>query len=709
MIRSRYKILSSLVIFMFLFTLFPAQADAQEEITVEKAINIVKSVFEVPDTYSKFSSGIRTEGESKLITLSWESADGQDGQFEARVNASNGDIVSMYRWSQADSSIAQLPVLTSEQAVKAARELLQKAVPDKAAHFRFIEDSQLVPLSGYGTNLSLSFMRYENNIPVENNTASVEINMADGRINSYDMNWSDIELPSAGAIISGEQAGEVFSSEKMLQLQYLLRQTSSGKAQLPVLVYKLDHPSSGMIDALSGEPVILSGEQYGYYNSSKEIAVGGMGSADEAALTPEEITEIAELADLMSQSEADTIIRKLAEIPAEAVLYSASLNQDYQDSTLRIWRVDYRINSATEPVEYSAALNAETGELLNYYSYNNYSRSGKADMTREAAREIAEAWLQKIQPDKISQTSLEADDTNTMPGYEPDEWDFNYQRQVNGVLCPGNGLNINVDRISGKVIYYNVDWSKTSFPGTGNVMGAEKAATVFLGHMPMTLTYITETDKDNTTKFRLVYLPRPVAPAQSAEMIDAVSGVRLDWEGKEIIDRTVVSYDDIDGNIASEQIELLAQSGIMTEYGSSFHPDEAVKLVTVLRAMVILNDGNYNLSMSDEEIIQLAVTRGWIDKSEAAANTVSRARMARLMVSFLRLDFVAKNGDMFVMPYNDAAGIPAELKGYAALAAGLKIICGDGLNFEPEHITTRGETAAILVRTLGVKPVQLYW
>ncbi|MDD3895133.1 MAG: hypothetical protein PHU36_08980, partial [Syntrophomonadaceae bacterium] len=87
MIRSRYKILSSLVIFMFLFTLFPAQADAQEEITVEKAINIVKSVFEVPDTYSKFSSGIRTEGESKLITLSWESADGQDGQFEARVNA----------------------------------------------------------------------------------------------------------------------------------------------------------------------------------------------------------------------------------------------------------------------------------------------------------------------------------------------------------------------------------------------------------------------------------------------------------------------------------------------------------------------------------------------------------------------------------------------------------------------------------------------
>lgn len=707
MFRSRYRLLSSLVIFMFLFTLFPAQVSAQEEVTVEKAINIVKSAFEVPEAYSKFSSGARTEGEKKIISLNWESPDNA-GRFEAQVDSKNGEIISMYRWSKADEEASKLPTITREKAVKMAQELLQKAVPDKAGFLRLTQDSQIVPLSGYGTSLNLQFLRYQDNIPVANDTASVDINMAAGQVSSYYLNWSDTELPTAKASISSEKAGQVFSGEKMLELQYLLRQTyPPQKAQPPILVYTISHKSGGMIDAYTGQPVILQSGQY-MPSDAKEMMSGGKGSADQAALTPEEIKEISDLANLKSQADADSIVRKLAEVPDEATLYSASLNQDYQDPSIRIWSLSYRIASDTKPVEYYATLNAESGELLSFSFWYQYNLNDEAVISREEGLQKAQAWLKKVQPEKLQQVKLAAPYAEAEQ-YEPNNWTFNYQRVVNGVLCPGNTIYVSIDRITGKVNSYNINWSKIAFPGTGNVMGMEKANAAYLAHMPMTLTYAKETDKNNTAKFHLVYIPRAALPAQSTSIIDAVTGVKLDWEGKELKDNSAVSFDDIDGHFAKEQIELLGQSGIMTEYGTSFHPNEAVKLVTVLKAMIIANDGPYNSGMTDEQVMEQAINRNWIDKSEAADAQVSRARMAKLMVSFLRLDFIAKNGDMFVIPYKDAAKIPAELKGYVGLTRGLGIINGDGEYFNPDHITARGETAAILVRTLAERPGQSYY
>ena len=572
--RSQPKILSSLVIFMFLFTLFPAQADAQEQVTVEKAIGIVKTVFDVPESYSQFSSGIRDDSGMKRITLSWEEPGDQGGHFEAQVNAKNGDVVSMYQWGQEDSPASQLPTLTLDQAVSQAEKLLHKAAPSKAPHFHFQEDDQVVPLSGYGGTLYLRFLRYENDIPVENDTASVEINMTDGQIRSYNMEWSEYQLPSPQSAITPEKAAQVFNSEKMLELQYFLRQNQPRQTE-PVLVYTLKHPSGGVIDAFTGEPVVIKGGPLRVYAevATKDMAMGGMGSGS-SPLTPEEISEIEKLAGLISQAEADKMVRELTGIPAAAELNSASLNPDYMDPELKIWRLNYQTKSENEPADYGASINAETGELLSYYAYDNYRRDKKPDMSREAAQKIAENWLQKIQAGKISQVRLASAD-EIKPGYEPEEWNFRYQRVVKAVLCPGNGINISVDRTTGNISYYNLSWNQASFPDVKG-LGSEKAHEAFLQHMPMSLVYVTDYDSSQAVKFRLVYVPRPVAPAQSARMIDAVTGAKLDWEGKEMQDRIAVVYDDIEGHFAQEQIQLLAGSGIMTEYGSSFRPWENV-------------------------------------------------------------------------------------------------------------------------------------
>ena len=126
----------------------------------------------------------------------------------------------------------------------------------------------------------------------------------------------------------------------------------------------------------------------------------------------------------MSQSEADLTVRKLAEIPEEAALYSASLNQNYQDPSERIWSLNYRITSETSPVEYYASLNAESGELLNFHFYYQYSTDEKAILSREEGLRKAESWLKKVQPEKFYQLKLLAPYPEEEQ-YENDNWKFN--------------------------------------------------------------------------------------------------------------------------------------------------------------------------------------------------------------------------------------------------------------------------------------------
>lgn len=710
MFAARYRLLCSLVIFTFLLTIFPAQVyGAGSEITVEKAIGIVKTVFEAPEAYSKFTSGAQIEGNKKLITLTWEKPE-QDGRFEALVDAGNGEIVSMYRWDRADEQSAGLPVIPRDRAIESAKKMLAKAIPEKAGYLRLLQDSQAVPIGGYGSTLNLRFVRYFDNIPVESDTASVDINMTTGQVNSYYLSWSDIKLPSGKGVINAEEAAQVFSSEKMLELQYLLRQKYPPEKTLPPkLVYVLNHPSGGMIDANTGQPVILRGG-YGLFNVKKDMVAGGMGYAEESApaLTPEEIQEISKLENMMPQSGADQMARKLAEIPAEAALYSASLNQSYQDSSERIWNLSYRVSAEKAPAEYYISLNAESGELLNFHCWQQYRPEDKAVLSREAGIEKAESWLKKVQPEKFKQVKLLAPYPEEEQ-YESDYWNFNYQRLVNGVPCPAHGINVSVDRRTGLVNSYNLNWSKVNFPGSSNVMGMEKAHDAFLGHMPMSLAYVKEYDKNNLGSFRLVYKPQAESSVQSTNIIDALTGIKLDWEGKELQEKTAVIFDDIAEHFAREQIEILGQSGIMTEYGSSFRPDEAVTLVGVLKAMIIANDGSYNMNLTDEEVLKRALERKWITREEKAGDQVSRIRMAKLMVSFLRLDFVAEKGDMFIMPFKDAAAIPADLRGSAGLTRGLGIISGEGDYYKPDHLITRGETAVILIRTLTIKPSPSYY
>ena len=147
---------------------------------------------------------------------------------------------------------------------------------------------------------------------------------------------------------------------------------------------------------------------------------------------------------------------------------------------------------------------------------------------------------------------------------------------------------------------------------------------------------------------------------------------------------------------------MLGQAGIMSEYDTAFHPQEQINLVTMLRAMIMAQSGYYNPStVTDEEIIDQAVRNKWLKEKMDAKTVMTTGLLAQLMVRMLDVEFIAKMPSPALQaPYRDFSTLNADLKGYAALTWGLGIIKGDGVNFNASHQTTRGEAAAVLVRTL---------
>jgi len=204
---------------------------------------------------------------------------------------------------------------------------------------------------------------------------------------------------------------------------------------------------------------------------------------------------------------------------------------------------------------------------------------------------------------------------------------------------------------------------------------------------------------------RLVYLPKVPDGQPGFRMLDAMDGTRLDNQGWPVLTAPAGQvFNDITGNFAAKEIELLGKAGLMMEYGEQFHPGEAIKLADLMRAMLGIYQGPEMVrNMPDTDVIKQALARGWLKEEIAPESTVPRALLAKVLIRSLGLEYLAAIPEIYRLPYRDAATIAEDTRGYAALCWGLGIIRADGVRFEPQQLITRAEAAAALVNSLRVK------
>lgn len=713
------RTISWLMMALMLCTMLPSVAMAAESVpavSLEQAIQRVKQNFTIPAEYSEFSSGYNSWDNKQVWSLQWTDKENRDGSMNAEVDASTGVIISMNIYKNGRQT-TEIPQVSLEQARKIGEDLLQRLIPDRVAILQYVPSQQVIPISSWeGGQYELRWQRVANQVPVGDEGVSIRISSNDGAINSYSLNWSDKTIPANTQFITAEEAATAFNSAEMLELQYLAAPEysplrSGEKKKQPRLVYRLNHSSTGIIDAVSGKPIENQG-----WNSVDEI--GGMGSAkqmayDSSALTPQEQEEIDYSLNLISQEKAISIVRQWMTLPANLQLQAANLYKDYQDPQLRIWNLNWRNENTSKTFSYaSAQVDAVNGEIKSFYVERGDLNEVKASLNKAAAEKIARDYLSKIQPQKYNSTRLQAEayqDIYNQDADYPTQLYFNFIRLENEIPCPAHSIRITVDGRSKQVTGYSLNWPALEFPDPANVMAMEKANAVYLQNQPLTLQYKLIYPNLNERsealgEYKLVYLPQNEVPFRQTSIIDANSGEPLNWDGTPVSEGLQPrTFTDIAGHFAEKEIAMLGQAGIMTEYGTTFRPQEQISLVTMTKAMLMAQNSYYDLSQkSDEEIIDEAVRNKWLKEKMKPDTVVTTELLAQMMVRLLDIEYVALMPSAALQaPFRDFKSLNDGIKGYAALCWGLGIIKGDGSNFNGAHQTTRGEAAAVLIRTLN--------
>ncbi|MDO4539498.1 MAG: hypothetical protein Q4B48_00150 [Syntrophomonadaceae bacterium] len=706
------KRIALLLIMALLMSLTATPAWAQSSTapgvrTLEEALVIAKTHFTVPDNLDEFNSWYN-DYQYPAWELNWNNSNGK-GYMSIGVNALSGDITSMHQWNETDYQAAgglQLS-LADAQAVAAAK--LAALLPDKAGSLRLRDDLTNVNLSGT-PSAYFSWERYAGDIPVQGDYVTMTINMRDGSVQNYQMTWNDSPLPAADAAIDAEAAAQAFKDAGMLELQYMLPQeyhiwkdgVSTPLTAIPV--YYLRHESQGIIDALTGEPLVnaeggaVYAEEAPMANDVAKLSGGGGGGV---ILTPQELQEISATEKLISQEQAIAAVNKWFKLDPNLRLISSSLQADWNDGTRRHWMLTWEYWDDSDYMYADASVNAATSEVTRFYSGSREGDTATGrKLSADDAKKIADKLGAAIAPDKFK--LIRAEQMDDMYGDEATQYNFNYIRVVNDIPFYGHGMNITVNRATGEVTSYNLNWDQVEFAPLDGVIDPAAAQQHYLDQSPLDLRYVQFYARDQRT-LQLAYVPDFALSDATVFYLDAKTGVAIDSMGNAMTaGRSRQAFNDVAGHFAEAEITLMGQAGLMGEYGEAFMPDEDVTVISLLRALYGLGYGDWYITTDDEEIMRTARDNNLIDASVAAGDNVNREQASVIIIRYLGMQRVADIPGIYATPWQDGS-VSAANHGYAALCWGLDIMRGDGVNFHGQQNVTRAETACILLRAMNVR------
>lgn len=695
-------------------------------VSLEEATKAVKAVFTIPQEFTKFTSGYSQEANRQVWQLSWEAEKDPWGNLTAQVDCQTGEILNMNLWQSSSGSKPQgkLPAISRAEAVHKAEQLVKQLQAQRLGQLKLEEDpGELLELMSWGaTSYRINWVRQVQGVPFPQDGITVRVDNQTGLITSYSFQWTEAEFPDAGKAISAARARQIWDETEILQLQYFRMRAGDLGKQTPVkLVYRLTHPSGGVIDALTGKLVerpdgIARDEGLQSLEKAADTANGAV------ELTPQELEELLKASKLISQEQAEAVVRQWVKIPAQLTLQGARLNRDEWRATgARTWNFNWSYTGEKEPAEdavrwVSAGVDAETGTLLSFSTdkaWRAQETIKNPPISREQAQKIAADFLSKIQPKLFEQVKLAKEPSSDVRPLEkmvimPPYQGFNYQRLINNVVFPDNGMTVSVDLNTGEIQAYQFRWNALAFPAVEGIMDKGAIVASYLQRQPLTLQYVQENiygETGVTKEMRLVYRPVPAVGQQAEAMTDARTGAALDWSGEEIAKQPrAYQFTDVAGHWAAAEIALLGQAGLMGEYGATFHPDEPVTLVQYLRALFMLERGAASgAQLSDDEVMKQAKQRGWLKEELQAGDALNRLLLARIDIRFLGLESAAKIEGIYQAPYRDMKAIPSAEQGYVALSWGLGILRGEQGNFGAERVVTRAQAAVSLIRMLKVE------
>jgi len=220
------------------------------------------------------------------------------------------------------------------------------------------------------------------------------------------------------------------------------------------------------------------------------------------------------------------IIKTYFNIPVECTDFTSGYNGDLaaQSWTLQ-WTAPGR-----QDLGCNAQVDAATGEVLSFNSgMPGVNGSGislrEPAVSMEQARVIASHLLSLVAVRHLAELRPAQDEVNIQGG--PVSYTFHWERVVNGVPFPANGVSIQVSGADGRVSGYYLSWMQATFPDAAKAISPERAREVFENAGMLELQYYQPGSPTATagTKQPVLLVYRLVHSSDG--VIDAIAGVPL--------------------------------------------------------------------------------------------------------------------------------------------------------------------------------------
>ncbi len=691
---------------------------------MEQMIKKVRPLIDVPEEFSEFNWDFR--GGSSYSTPYWSFywADNNTGEVSVTCDT-EGRITGYNVYSYGKERTAALPAVSSEELMPVAKQFIEKTAPHLGGLDLRLEDTSF-PSVNYNHCYTYLFTRYENNIPVPQNTVSVAVNHITKEVESMntsinlDTSFEKIESP-----IGEDKAKEILKEAQEMRLSYRLKTEYDDEGNVTErLAYLVYTPALSYISVDAKD-----GKMYTERNTWQALKVptvnGGImmdsaakqesaeGSFDrDYQLSEKELEQLEILASLISKDEATKVILENDDLYIHEAAYvsSAYLSKNYsrpqplgangekQDSY--VWNLRLMMPGEAY-LGINAVVDAHNGELISYsadlpneYHYEQYGiEKPELEISKEKAVEIASDFIKKQQPEKFKNVAYsnsygyatleynELENGSYEPIYRAERLTF--VRQNEGLDFDYNNFSIGVDLATGKITRYYYSWyDDVVFESPKDAVGENKAFDALYGgdgfgtnyEVNTNYTYIEKVNNSVEAEIysRAVYsLYNPVTTT-----IKALDAKPVDYNGEEITDEKFTGiYSDTDGHWAKETIEKFARIGYGPE-GDLFHPNDYITGEDFVRLCETIR-----IYGNSKEILKL--------------ETLSRMEAVKLIIDYLGYGKIAALGNVFITDFADNADFNPEDIGYAAIARGFGLIEGDGENFRPYDILTRAEAVTI--------------
>lgn len=685
-------LLVGLSIVLSSFSIVFAEKDEQ----LENAILIAKEILQISDeefVIDDFRSS------NNGYELSWKSKN-EDNNKRINATVKDNEIISFYKTVEGNYSHISITDMTLDDAKMLADEFASKACPTAFEVSKYI-DSDFYRYDG-GVFI-ITYQRYQNNIPVENQTINVSVSAKEKNVISLDTSFDKtLVFEDIEGIIAFEEAKKSFEENFGYQLKYIKKNNKDDKNTSAYLAYV---PKSNFynqyIDAKTGKVFktdYLSLNDKLSDSASNNLASGTKQEAAMDALTSlskEEKLLAEEVANLPSKDEIISKVKSIEEL---------KIDDEYKAEQFSI----YKLSNGKFFVNLEFAKNMSEKDEQPYYCYKNirynltdnklaryytndykkyYENEQKTNVDANLCKTKAEEFIKKYYAEE--KDLVKYIDKGS-------EYNFNFERVYDDIIVEGEGINISIDSYTGDITSVDYQWNDIVFDSKDNIKSYEEFyQTVITSDnlKPKYITYRTYDEKGNRNdnlSTKLVYILDDYYSNYSA-----VSLKKVDYSGEE---QKVLTYDytDIDDHYVKPYAQKLSEINIGLE-GDKLNPDNMILKRDYLALVAQANDDWYN--PLSEDFAKEYIRRGVIEDADKNLDEpVKRIDAVRFMINNLGYKEIAEKHEIYNCPFKD---VSQEMKGYGALGAALNIVSDSTDVLNADEFLTRADALIIIYNFLS--------